>query len=241
MSITLKHKKEFDGLLRSYSPSQNSKNALEEIKLAILLGVSGAGRNTIINHLVNSGEYHFIISNTTRPPKMRDGRMEVHGQNYYFVTEEKMLADIEGGVMLEAELIHDQQVSGISIAEIEHAAKSGLIPINEVDIGGTRAIKAAKPNTDFFFIVPPTYKEWMYRLHGREVISETELLNRVRTARYILTEALKDDTFTFLVNDSSHATSEAINSVMKSGKKPDDSQARQVAQAILDAIESGTH
>lgn len=241
MSIQLQHKQQFEELLADYHVSAEAKAMLREVRLAILLGISGAGRNTIINHLVNSGQYHFIVSSTTRPPKLRDGRMEVDGVNYHFIGEDEMLENLQTGAMLEAELIHEQQVSGISIAELERAAQSGKIPINEVDIGGTEAIKDAKPDTNFFFVVPPTYKEWMYRLHGREVISEGEVANRKTTGKRILSDALSNDTFTFVVNDSSHGSAELIDNTVRTGEAVDDSEARNVARVILEELTASTH
>lgn len=242
MNVTLKHKHEFVDLLKTYKPSETTLESLARMPLVIMLGVTASGRNTIINHLVNSGRYHFVISDTTRPPKVRDGRLEQDGVHYNFRREEEVLRDLKAGKFLEAEVIHDQQVSGISIGELERASASGKIPINEVDIGGTVAIKQAKPDTIFFFVIPPSYKEWLYRLHGREVMSEEETANRMRTAKKVLSAALSDPSFTFVVNDSSHASSELIDTIVHDRDHSyDDSAARQIAQDVLEQLQSGTH
>ncbi len=242
MSFGLQHKQAFIDILRDYQPSPDALQSLREIPLVIMLGVTASGRNTIINHLVNSGKYHFVVSDTTRPPKVRNGSLEQDGVHYNFRSEEDMLAELLQGDFLEAELIHDQQVSGISIRELEKAVASKKIPINEVDVGGTVAIKSAKPDTKFFFIIPPSYKEWLYRLQGREVMSEVEMKNRMHTAINVLKTALNDSAFIFIVNDSSHSSSELIDAVVTGREEAyDDTGAREVASSVLDALESGTH
>jgi guanylate kinase len=211
MSVVLHHRREFQAVLKNYQPSPEAYEILRRIPLVIMLGVTGSGRNTIINHLVGSDTYHFVVSDTTRPPKLRDGAMEQDGVQYHFRTEKEVLADLQNGLYLEAELIHNQQVSGMSIRELEQTATSGKIPVNEIDIGGTLSVRAAKPDTIFFFIIPPSFKEWLYRLRGREVMSEQELRNRLETAVKVIDEALSRNDFVFIVNESSHRSAEEID------------------------------
>lgn len=212
--VKLALKEQFEEALENYQPNAEVKAILDRIPLVIMLGVSGSGRNTIINHLLSTDRYHFVVSDTTRPPKLRDGAMEQDGVNYNFRNEEEVLKDIKAGMYIEAEIIHNQQVSGANISEITKAADSGKIPINEVDLGGTEAIYRAKPDTKFFFVVPPSFEEWMYRLKGREVMSEEEFHNRIRTALKVLERGLSRDEFIFTVNDSSYRSSQVIDAVL---------------------------
>lgn len=237
MSVQLNNKQAFEKILEQYEPSADSVALLREIPLVILIGISGGGRNTIINHLVETGKYKFIVSDTTRPPKVRDGKLEVHGQNYYFRSEEEMLEDLQGGKLLEAEVIHGQQVSGISIRELEQVAEAGKIPVNEVDIGGTDSIYKSKPDTQFFFIVPPTYEIWMKRLLGRETISEQELQNRLDTAIKVLERGIDHDGFTFVINDDSAESARRIDSQV-TGRRDigHHEEAKAVAVELLAAI-----
>lgn len=244
--VVLKNKQEFINVLTHYQPSDEAMRLLQKIPLVILLGVTGAGRNTIINHLLGMGNYHFVVSDTTRPPKLRDGKMEEHGVNYYFRSEEDILDDLEQGRFLEAELIHNQQVSGINIRELQAAAVSGKVPINEIDLGGTVAVRKAKPDTMFFFIMPPNFKEWRYRLLGREVMSDQELTNRFMTAKTVISEALAREDFVFVVNESSHESAIEIDTYVKHTQVVGDQHhARQLAHELLQDLEdyliSSTH
>lgn len=230
----LKHADEFRAILKNYQPDISAKQLLAQTELVIMLGISGSGRNTIINHLVELGHYRFIVSDTTRKPKLRDGKMEVDGVNYNFRSEDEVLAALKNGRFLEAELIHNMQVSGINISELEKAIASDLIPINEVDVEGTKNIRAVKPDTKFFFVVPPSYEEWISRLNGREVMDELEFTNRCRTAIEVLKEGLAQPDFRFIVNYSSlHSATEVDRQVKM---KVIDQQSHQLGKKVAEAI-----
>lgn len=237
MHVRLHNKKAFTEILKDYAPAPQSVEALKNIQLVILLGVSGGGRNTIINHLVKTGNYKFIVSDTTRPPKTRDGKLEKSGVEYYFRSEADVLQDLREGKFLEAELIHNQQVSGISIRELEQAAKTGKIPINEVDFDGTNNIYKIKPDTQFFFVVPPSYDVWMERLHGRESMTDLELQNRLITAITVLETGLQGEHFTFVINDDSLKSAERIDKQVRGHKNiGHHEEALVIAQTLLDDI-----
>ncbi len=229
----------FKELLTDYSLSAETTRVLESIELVILFGITGSGRNTIINHLVGTGRYHFVVSDTTRPPKIRDGKLEQDGVQYNFRSEEEVLKDIKNGKFLEAEVIHNQQVSGISIRELKRANKSGKIPIDEVDIKGTVNILKIKPNTKMFFIIPPSYDEWMKRLDAREQMSQEELYNRIDTAIRVLRIGLAGEHFRFVINDSSLESAKAIDKQVVSGfvDEAHNQLARKIAHKILLDIE----
>lgn len=237
MSVELKNKAAFETILENYHPSKDAKKILAHMQLGIFLGLSGGGRNTIINELVATGKYHFIISDTTRPPKVRDGQLEQDGVNYYFRSEEQVLSDLRDGKFLEAELIHGQQVSGISMRELEVAHMSGKIPINEVDIAGTENIRGLKPDTKFFFVLPPTYDIWLERLGKRETMTDEELANRKATAVRVLEEANKYDDWIFIVNDELPVAVREIDDYFVSGDNiQDTNRGREIAQEILSQL-----
>ena len=237
MDYHLTHKDEFIEALHDYRPSDEAVTTLASMPLVILLSVTGGGRNTIINKLVETGRYHFIVSDTTRPPKVRNGALEQDGVNYHFRSEEDVLIDIDAGRYLEAELIHGQQVSGTSVRELVRAHESGKVPINEVDLGGTDAIAEVKPDTLFLFIVPPSFDEWMRRLKTREDMSDDELHNRLTTAVRMLRTVLSSDRFVFVVNDDLDEVVSTVDDYISGEVHAlHDQRARDVAQQILDGI-----
>jgi guanylate kinase len=235
--IILHHKEEFRELLETYQPSDVAIQVLSQMPLVIMQGITGSGRNTIISYLAQHLPYHQVISDTTRPPKIRDGKMEKEGVAYFFRTEEGMLDDLRNGMLLEAELIHEQQVSGISIRELERARKSGKVPINEVAREGVENIRRAKPDTRFFFVVPPNYDEWIARLHSREVMTDEEFANRKQSAILELQTALEADFYAFVVNNTVEQAARDIEDTRLNGIDQERQEhGRRAAQAILDEL-----
>src|SRR5690606_21781404 len=112
------------------------RQILAETQLMILVGPTSTGRNTLINELLKTGHYYFLVSDTTRPPRQNNGVWEQNGREYYFRTEDDMLKDIQAGLFVEAEIIHNQQVSGTSIREIKKARDQGKIALADVEILG---------------------------------------------------------------------------------------------------------
>ena len=68
--------------------------------LLIVSGPAGSGKTTIINKLIESGDFVFSVSATTRAP--RPG--EVNGVDYFFITKEEFKDRIRLGEMLEYDL-----------------------------------------------------------------------------------------------------------------------------------------
>lgn len=231
--VFLHHKEEFKQILADYQPSEKAKQILTGMPLVILQGISGSGRNAIIDYMVEHLSYHQVVSDTTRPPKVRNGHMEVDGVAYHFRSEEDVMADLRQGMFLEAELIHDQQISGISIRELERASASGKTPINEVARKGVGNILTAKPDTAVFFVVPPSYDAWIRRLNGREQMTPEEFVNRKNSAVLELEEALRAEHFTFVINETVEQSAKDIVDTLKSGA---DAAKQEAGRAVIQEI-----
>lgn len=207
----------FQQALRDYKMSSHAQQVLRESRLVLLSGLAGGGRNTTIRYMVEHFDYFFLVSDTTRPPKVRDGVMEQDGMNYHFRKEADMLQDIQDGEFVEAEVIHNQQVSGTSIRELERANKSGKITIHETEFGGAHFIAQAKPDAHIIAMLPPSYDEWIRRLSSREVMHQQELTNRLRTAEKVLDSMLGEQYFKFVINDTVPRCAEDIREIVETG------------------------
>lgn len=225
----------FRDVLGDYHMSEHAKKVLRDSRLVVISGVAGGGRNTIINYLVEHHDYFFLVSDTTRPPKLRDGVMEVDGVNYHFREEADMLRDIQSGEFVEAEIIHDQQVSGTSVRELERANKSGRITLHEAEFGGVGNIAAHKPDAQVIGLLPPSYQEWIHRFQKREDIHTRELMNRLRTAEKVLENMLREPYFKFVVNRTVAQGAEDIRLIVEQGiyTAAQDETGRTVARDIL--------
>ena len=96
----LKYKQNFHVALKDYQLSDHALAILTKTQLVILTAPTASGRNTIINELLRTNEYNFIVSDTTRPPRLNDGILEQNGREYFFRDEADMLQDIKDGNFL---------------------------------------------------------------------------------------------------------------------------------------------
>lgn len=213
----LEHIKDFQSILKHYKISPHSKQILDNTELIALIAPSSSGRNTIIRELVKTGDYYFIVSDTTRRPRVNDGVLEKNGVEYWFREEKDFLADLKDGKFLEAEIIHNQQVSGISIRELEKASEGHKIAITDMDIGGVHNVVQAKPDTLAIMVLPPDFAEWQRRMSNRGHMHPNEHTRRLKTAVTIFKEALRHDYFVFVVNQNFHQTTALMDTLAKKG------------------------
>lgn len=234
----LNNREAFEAALSNYQLSPEAQATLDETPFVLMLAPSAAGRNTIIKELLKTGHYYFIISDTTRPPRINDGVPEQSGVEYFFRTEDEMLDDITHGRFIEAEIIHKQQVSGTSIRELEKAHQQQKIAITDVDLGGALNIMQLKQDVTPIFIVPPTFDEWLRRLTERSTTTEQEVRRRVETAVTIFQTVLDNQKFICVLNDNlAHAVADVDHIAMtKQINQPLQAEMRQlVAQLLKDA------
>ncbi len=197
---SLKQLDEFKRLLKDYQPSQEAIDALRSAKLVAVVGPTGAGRNTLFDELVKQGGYRIILSDTTRPPRMANGKLEVDGGPYWFKSEAEVLAGLKRGSYVEAELIHEQQVSGSNMREFEITAQAGVIGLNELEIAGESKYRKLHPGMKSIFLLPPQFPDWMQRLKARGFMTNVELQRRLRSAEKEIEQAIVSDHFMFAIN-----------------------------------------
>lgn len=233
----LKHKAEFLKLLANYEVSAEGLSVLNKARLVLFSAATATGRNTIIRELVKTGRYYFIVSDTTRLPRVNDGVPEEDGVEYWFRTEEDMLSDIKSGKFVEAEVIHDQQVSGMSIREIARSNELQKIAITDADKGGVEIVMREKPDTTCIFLLPPNYEKWQQRLRARGNMSDTEYQRRMQTAREELKNALEKPYYHFVVNDDLEQTIYVVDKIASGHESARHAaEARAVAEEILEKL-----
>lgn len=219
---TLVKIKQFREVLQHYTASQHARTVLAGTPFVALSGIAGGGRNTLINYLVQTGPYHFVVSDTTRPPKMRSGTMEQHGVHYFFRSEDDFLEDLKNGEFIEAELIHNQQVSGTSVREIEHAVSLGKIPIHDFELGGAGAVYAIKQDAHIIGLLPPSFEDWQYRLSARESMHSHEFKSRMETAEMVLLSMLDRPYIKFVVSGDLNDSSAHLREIVERNNYPDE-------------------
>lgn len=226
---------EFERTLKNYKPSLELLDLLHDNKFVLLSAPSAAGRNTIINQLIMTGKYYYVVSDTTRHPRINNGIPETNGKEYWFKTEEEFMHDLKNGAYIEAAIIHNQQVSGISLNEIRKASGSGMIAITDIDIHGCDSIKSYSDSTLPVFILPPDYDEWMQRMDRRGVMDPEEKRRRLISAAQEIELALQRSYFKFIVNYDLRFTVEQLHEHITTGNfgEMEQSNAHKHAQQLL--------
>ncbi len=111
-----------------------------KIKGSILVvsGPSGSGKTSLAREVCEElGEKaYFSISTTTRPK--REG--EEDGVDYFFVSKEEFLKDVEEGYFLEWAEVHGN-FYGTSKRQINRALKEGKIVFLDIDVQGHDAVR----------------------------------------------------------------------------------------------------
>jgi guanylate kinase len=83
---------------------------LKQGKAIIFCAPSGAGKTTLVNHLLNTMPEHlaFSISATTRKPRGE----EKHGEAYYFLSVEEFKTKLSQGDFIEHEEVYENLFYG---------------------------------------------------------------------------------------------------------------------------------
>jgi guanylate kinase len=148
-----------------------------EGKLIIFSAPSGAGKTTIVHHLLGKiPELEFSISATTRP-KRGD---EVHGSDYYFISKEEFLHKIAKKEFVEFEEVYSGTFYGTLRSEIERIWQDGKHVIFDIDVeGGLHLKKKFGEQALAVFVQPPSLEVLIERLTGRGTDSAEKLAERI--------------------------------------------------------------
>lgn len=155
-----------------------------EGKLIIFCAPSGSGKTTILRAVLpDFPELEFSVSACSRPP--REG--EVHGKDYYFLSNEKFIRKIDDGQFLEWEEVYSGNFYGTLISEVERIWRKGKHVIFDVDVIGGLNIKKKYPERSLsIFIQPPSLEELHKRLDERGTETPESLKKRISKAEYEL-------------------------------------------------------
>ncbi|RMD75059.1 MAG: guanylate kinase, partial [Bacteroidetes bacterium] len=123
-------------------------------KLVIFTAPSGAGKTTIVRHLLNRFDnLEFSVSATTRPRRPH----EQHGRDYYFLSPEEFMQRVEKGDFLEWEEVYPGQYYGTLREEVERLWNEGKDVIFDIDVKGAWKLKQAYPDQSLaVFVMPPS-------------------------------------------------------------------------------------
>lgn len=150
-------------------------------KLIIFSAPSGAGKTTLVRHLLTKEELNlaFSISAASRDP--REG--ELHGKDYYFLGINNFKKRIKANDFLEYEEVYQDQFYGTLKEEVERLWALGKNVIFDIDVVGGLRLKEKFPNRAIaIFIKPPSINELQKRLKNRKTESSEKIAMRVAKA-----------------------------------------------------------
>ncbi len=149
-------------------------------KLIIFTAPSGAGKTTIVRHLLATiPDLSFSVSATSRSKR----HYELEGRDYYFVTARKFRQLVKKDAFLEWEEVYPDQFYGTLKSEIDRLWAQGKHIVFDIDVQGALNIKKAYPDRSLsIFVKPPSLEILFERLRSRGTESEESLQKRISKA-----------------------------------------------------------
>jgi len=167
-------------------------------KIIIITAPSGSGKTTIVKQLLQrSSKLAFSISACTRTP--RPG--EIHGKDYYFLTEPEFKDKIGEDAFIEWEMVYTGKYYGTLRTEVDRIWSEEKAPLVDIDVIGALNIKQQYAEKSIsIFIKAPSVDELRNRLEARGTESVQTLQERLDKAAYELSFAEQFDRI--IVNDN---------------------------------------
>ncbi|MGH7240798.1 MAG: guanylate kinase [Candidatus Saccharimonadales bacterium] len=229
-------------LVASYQPSADVVRIVRGTKILLLVGISGAGKDTIKHRLLDTGKYHHIVSHTTRSLRENAGVMEQDGVEYHFITPHTAENMLRNGEFVEAKE-YSGNMYGTSTAELQWAQDTGKIATTDLEVQGVAEYKALSKDVIAVFILPPSYDEWQRRLsarYGSKGADPADMQKRMHTAITELEDALKQNYYHFVINEDINKAVESVDMIAHNHDKfnPVDDAIRLRAEQLLADLSS---
>jgi guanylate kinase len=166
-------------------------------KSIIVSAPSGAGKTTIVHHLLSLDiGLEFSVSATSRPMRAN----EVDGKDYHFLSVEEFKARIHAGEFVEYEEVYPGRFYGTLRSELERIWSNGHHAIFDVDVvGGLDLKQVYQTNALALFVAPPSLNALELRLYGRNTETVESLRMRIDKAAHEMT--FQDRFDAVIVND----------------------------------------
>ncbi|NSW45364.1 MAG: guanylate kinase [Bacteroidales bacterium] len=179
-------------------------------KVVIISAPSGAGKTTMVKHLLsNFPQLEFSVSACSRPKRPN----EIDGVDYFFLTVEEFKQRIKNNEFIEWQEVYPNRFYGTLKAEVERIWAKNHVVLFDVDVlGGINLKKIFKDEAVSIFIAPPSIDVLKERLEKRGTENIESLKQRVEKAEY---EMKFQSQFDYVVvNDNLELAIQEITSIV---------------------------
>lgn len=153
-------------------------------KVLIFSAPSGAGKSTVVNHLLGlHPEFEFSVSAASRPPRGD----ERDGVEYYFISSGKFAELVAQDAFVEHEDVYPGCSYGTLKSEVKRIWDKGHVILFDVDVKGGCSLKKYFGDSALsMLILPPDLDVLEKRLRGRGTDSEESIRKRLDKAGWEL-------------------------------------------------------
>lgn len=151
----------------------------------VISSPSGGGKSTAVKSLLKLvPQLVHSVSYTTRRPRAG----EVHGREYFFITDEQFRQKITNNDFAEWAQVHDHYYGTDKHQLIEHHRNQNDVVL-DLDVQGALQFQRAIPSSILVFLLPPSREALVQRLTRRDSEPEAErqlrLANATQEMQYI--------------------------------------------------------
>lgn len=147
--------------------------------LIVISGPSGAGKDTVMQRMIERGlPFHFVVTATTRPKRAN----ETQGRDYLFVSKEEFARMIEQNELIEYAIVYGDY-KGIPKDQVRQALASGKDVVLRIDVQGAETVRKLAPEALMIFVTTENEEELERRLRDRKTETSDSLALRIATAR----------------------------------------------------------
>ncbi len=196
------------------SPRNNEVAMSNKGLMIVISGPAGSGKGTVNRHLLETGEFVYSVSATTRAP--RPG--EVDGINYHFITREDFIGRIANDGMLEY-TEYCGNYYGTPKKEAEEVLASGKNLILEIEVEGAKNIKSKFPEAVLIMLLPPSFKVQEQRLRMRGTETEEKILERLSRTKEEVKEAPSYDYVVYNYDGADKIAANEIYAIVTAEKR----------------------
>lgn len=179
--------------------------------LIVISGPSGAGKGTVVNELIKTGDYALSISATTRNP--RPG--EIDGKSYFFKATDEFENLIKENKLLEYAKFCDNYY-GTPSDYVDQKLAEGKNVILEIEVQGALQVKQNVADAVLVFMIPPTLKELRSRLENRGTEEQSVIEQRLKRAEEEI--ELANEYNYIVINDTVEKAVEDISGIVNAEK-----------------------